>query len=375
MRQIPESFATTPIVYAVGRNYQIMVPVTKETVMWADVGGKRYYDDVNGILRSNCTTHRMIVPAGVLEKAGGYKVCYRIVYQRKPYRSDVSEIFEYTSAFYPVHTDQPRFFHISDAHNRVEEPVAAAKAFGKIDFLILNGDLPDHSGDIKNFTAIHRIAAEITDGEIPVVFSRGNHDMRGIYAENIVEHTPTDQGRSYYTFRLGSIWGIVLDCGEDKPDDHIEYSHTICCEDFRRRQTEFIKRIIVNANKEYQANDVKHKLVVLHDPFTEYSSENASQEDLKTYREWAELLREYINPHIMICGHKHQAYVTKIGDERDRLGQACTVVVGCAPGNQEPRHGLVIEDLYIGSGFEMNDDGIEVSFIGANGTLFKSHVV
>ena len=92
--------------------------------------------------------------------------------------------------------------------------MAAAKAFGDIDFLILNGDLPDHSGDIKNFTAIHRIVAEITDGEKPVVFSCGNNGMRGIYAENIEEHTPTDKGNSYYTFRLGSIWGMVLDCGE-----------------------------------------------------------------------------------------------------------------------------------------------------------------
>ena len=73
-----------------------------------------------------------------------------------------------------------RFYHIADAHNMVDEPVASARAFGDIDFLVLNGDLPNHSGDINNFTTIHRIAAEITSGEKPVVFSRGNHDLRGI---------------------------------------------------------------------------------------------------------------------------------------------------------------------------------------------------
>ena len=56
MKQIPECFQTTPIVYAVGTNYQIMVPVTQETLMWAEVSGKCYYDDINGIMRSNCTT-------------------------------------------------------------------------------------------------------------------------------------------------------------------------------------------------------------------------------------------------------------------------------------------------------------------------------
>lgn len=375
MKQIPECFATTPIVYAVGKDYQIMVPVTQETLMWVEVGGRKYYDDVNGILRSNCTTHRMTVPAEFLDNARGYKVCYRIVHERKPYYSDVSDVCEYVSEFRPVTSANPRFFHISDAHNRVSEPVAAAKAYGEIDFLILNGDVPDHSGDIKNFTAIHRIASEITDGEIPVVFSRGNHDMRGIYAENMAEHTPVENGRSYFTFRLGCIWGIVIDCGEDKYDDHIEYAHTICCEDFRQRQSDFIKSVIVRANKEYEADGVKLKLVVCHDPFTECVPGRFSEEDMKTYSEWAQLLRDYIKPNVMICGHKHQMYVTNVGDECDRLGQACPVVVACAPGSTEPKKGLWIEKLYIAAGFEVKPKSIDVSFIGCDGVVYENHTV
>lgn len=377
MKQIPECFATTPIVYAVGRNYQIMVPVLKETLMWVEVGGKCYYDDVNGILRSNCTTHRMTVPAEMLETAKEYKVCYRIVNERKPYYSDVSEVFEFTSAFYPVKTDNPRFFHIADAHNMVEKPVLAAKAFGRIDFLILNGDLPDHSGDIKNFTTIHRIASEITDGEIPVVFSRGNHDMRGIYAENIAEHTPVDRGRSFYTFRLGDVWGMVLDCGEDKPDDHIEYSHTICCEDFRKRQTEFIKNVIVKANKEYEAEGIKQKIVICHDPFTEYLPSQVSQNDMNTYREWAKLLQEFIKPDAMICGHVHQAYVTRVGEELDRLGQSCSMVVGSAPGTEIhlASRGVWVEDTYVGVGFEVKEDKILVNFVGSDGIVHRTEII
>ena len=326
MKRIPECFATTPIVYAVDKNYQIMVPVTQETLMWVEIAGCCFYDDVNGILRSNCTTHRMTVPMEILDAAGEYKVCYRIVNERKPYYSDVSDIYEYISAFYPVKENGARFYHIADAHNQVDAPVAAAKAFGDIDFLVLNGDLPDHSGDIKNFTAIHRIAAEITDGEKPVVFSRGNHDMRGIYAENLSEHTPTDNGRSYYTFRLGSIWGMVLDCGEDKRDGHPEYGHTVCCEDFRRRETEFIKDVINNCRSEYEADGVKNKLVICHVPFTEKFN-YPFDIDEGVYAEWCSLLREHIKPQLMLCGHIHEAYISKIGCEKDYNGQPCTVVV------------------------------------------------
>ena len=54
MKQIPECFETTPTVYAVGRNYQIIIPVTKETLMWAEIGGKRFYDDVSSSASVAC---------------------------------------------------------------------------------------------------------------------------------------------------------------------------------------------------------------------------------------------------------------------------------------------------------------------------------
>ena len=66
--------------------------------------------------------------------------------------------------------------------------MAAAKAFGDIDFLILNGDILDHSGDPSKFANIYIICSEITGGNIPVVFSRGNHDLRGNYAEKFADY-------------------------------------------------------------------------------------------------------------------------------------------------------------------------------------------
>ena len=377
MKDIPDCFETTPIVYVVGTNYQIMVPVTQETLMWVEVDGKLFYDDVNGILRSNTTTHRMTVPQALLDGAGEYKICYRIVNERRPYNSSVSEVFEYVSVFNPVTSENPRFFSIADAHNNVDNPVAAAKAFGKIDFLILNGDIPNDAGNIKNFSTIHRIAAEITNGEIPVVFARGNHDMRGIYGENISEHTPTDNGNSYFTFRLGKIWGIVLDCGEDKTDSHTEYGSTVCCTDFRRRQIEFLNSVISNAENEYAASGVEYKMVVCHDPFTEYDENKPSAEDYTIYTEWARLLREDVKPDVMISGHVHQAYITNVGDELDKLGQACPVVVGSAPGTKISlaSRGVWVKDIYVGTGFALNDDGLTVDFVGHNGIVYKRSVI
>ncbi len=327
-----ETFATYPVVYAVGDEYQILVPVNKETLMWCEVNGKEYFDDSCGILRSETTTHRMTVPMKELDAARHYTIRYREVEERLPYFSKTGEVRELGFDFRPVSGDTVHIYHIADAHNRVEAPVAAAGYLaGELDLLILNGDTPEDGGDIRNFATIHAIAGQITKGEIPAVFSRGNHDMRGVHAEKLAEHTPTSNGNSYFTFRVGPVWGIVLDCGEDKADTSPEYGNTIACHAFRQRETEFLKRVIADADREYLAPGVQYRLVISHVPFSEVAPAPFDIEQ-DIYAEWCRLLREQVRPQLMLSGHMHDLYVTRPGEARDHLGQPCPVVVGSLPG-------------------------------------------
>lgn len=331
MAQKPEIFAALPTVYAVADKYVIIVPVNEPCLMWVGVGENEYYDDSNGILRSGRLTHKMTVPMAELDAARSYTVRWRKMIERKPYRSEVGEIEEYTSAFRPIDPNKERIniYNIADAHNRVEGPINAGKYFERtgeeLDLLLLNGDIPNHSGDVAYFEAIHRIAAGVTGGEIPVVFARGNHDTRGVCAELIEDYTPTDNGVSYYTFRMGPVWGIVMDCAEDKPDDHVEYAHTICCEDFRRRETRWLEALCNAEKPEYSDGGIKYKIVVVHNPFTERRNPPFDIEE-DTFAHWASLLRENVKPHLMICGHVHKCYVTYPGGERDAFGQPCPIV-------------------------------------------------
>ena len=365
MKEIPTAFLTTPVVYAVGQDYQIMVPVACETLMWVQVGDTCYYDDSNGILRSNTSTHRMIVPMEILDKEKKYTICFRRMIERKPYRSETGDIESYSSTFRPITKSPVNLYHISDSHNQVENPVAAGRYFGEnLDLLVLNGDIPNHSGEIEFLTTIHQIASEITNGEIPVVFSRGNHDTRGIYAENIADHTPTQNGASYYSFRLGHIWGLVMDCGEDKPDDHVEYGHTICCEDFRRRETAYLKSVIANAKEEYEAEGVTNRLVIVHNPFTQ-TFEPPFDIEQETFGEWALLLKEHIKPQLMLCGHVHRCYISKPGGERDHKGQPCTVVCGSRPGG----------DRFTGAAFVLEEKGCRVIFNDSHGEIQEDELI
>lgn len=356
---------TTPAVFAVGKEYQILVKTKRNVFCWIQVGESRFYDATSGVVRSLSSLHRITVPMAVLDAAQGYHVCTRTVTDRKPYFTQAGEAKCTFFPFHPVPEHNIRAYHIADAHNHIPQPLVAAGVFGQIDFLILNGDLIDYCTSIRNFNNIYILCAKLTGGQIPVVFSRGNHDMRGKIAEKFIDYIPHQHGNTYYTFRLGSIWGVVLDCGEDKPDDHSAYGGTVACHDFRLQQTAFLKSIIANAQNEYAAPGVKTRLVISHNPFTE---KNVPPFDIEedTYREWSGLLRDYIQPHLMICGHTHLAQVRQPGHPLDTYGQPCPVVIASGFDNVS---------YWTGCGFVFDQDQIQLTFTDSNGATLSSHQI
>ena len=76
---LPSIMKYTPAVCAVGKNYQILIPVRMPAVLWVRVGETDYYDESNGILRSDTDLHRVTVPMSELDAAGAYTVCWREV--------------------------------------------------------------------------------------------------------------------------------------------------------------------------------------------------------------------------------------------------------------------------------------------------------
>jgi len=360
---------TAPAVFAVGKNYQITVPVTCETVMWVRIGEQSFYDDSNGILRSAKRIHKMEVPCELLDKECEYTICYRRIIKRKAYFSKTLGVKEETFPFRPVKSDRIVAYHVADAHNMIEEPVACAEKFreeiGEIDFLILNGDVPEDSGKTKNFNTIYEIASRITKGEIPVVFSRGNHDTRGIYAEQIAEYTPCENGNSFFTFKVGNVWGLVLDCGEDKPDTNEEYGNMVSCSAFRKRETAFLEDLSDNSEKEFCAEDVEHRIVVAHNPFTRRYPEPFNIEE-DTFTHWAKILKEKIKPEIMICGHIHKFSLDMPGCKNDAFGQPCPVVVGSQVNKRT--------NSFAGSGFVFEKDNIEIIFNDEN-KIIEKHIL
>ncbi len=368
---LPSCMECFPTVFAVGNMYQIFIPFKQAAVVWATVGEQDFYDDSNGILRSNNNVHKIEVPMDILDQAKEYTIVYRIMIDRKPYFPISEDEQRMTVSFRPLPTGKINIYLLSDAHNLEKEPIAAGRYFGEqIDLLVLNGDIPNHSGEIENFNSIYRIASGITYGQCPVVFARGNHDTRGIHAEEFGLYTPTHLGKTYYTFRLGSLWGMVLDCGEDKPDSNPEYGNTICFHHFRLQETQFVKNVIANSEAEYASPEVKNRIVICHIPFTRINHPPFDIEQ-ELYGEWARLMKEYIKPQLLLFGHQHCARLCPVGDAWDHQGQPCPAVVAGWPlrGNEEE------PSRYSGAAIVLQPNEAHVVFNTNEGEILSEHTV
>lgn len=361
----------SPSVFAVKNEYQIAVAAECEAVMWVTINGKKYYDHSNGVMRSLSKYHKVSVPMAELDCAKEYTVTCRKVIERHPYGPELEEEQSVTYKFRPIEkTENIKIYHIADTHGNFEFPYKASQFFD-MDLLILNGDIQDSSHEEKHFALIHRLGGEITHGEFPIVFSRGNHDLRGRYAETQAEFLPVDNGNSYYTFRIGAIWGMVLDCGEDKDDSHKEYGGTICCHEFRLAQTEFIKNVIKNKDTEYNADGVKYRLVIAHKPFT--AAGNAPFDiEHDIYREWVKLLNENVKPHMLLNGHEHICKLCGKEDEKyDTFGLECPVVIGSAFRYRTTPEWAVYD--FAGAAITLSQGEINIKFTNSENKIEEEH--
>ncbi|MDY4976920.1 MAG: metallophosphoesterase [Clostridia bacterium] len=347
-----------PTVCAVGKNYQIMIVAEQDALISVRVGDKIYYHHSNGIRISAARVHRFCVPAQELDRECAYTVLIQKMIERSAYFPKSEPVLEKNYRFRPVKkTNEICLYHLADVHGELQQAIHAASYFDQpLDLLIMNGDISSTSNTFEDMIACYKIASEVTKGEIPCVISRGNHDLRGQGAESLAGYMPGDEGRSYYTFRVGCIWGILVDTGEDKEDSSPEYGGTVCCHEFRLEQEKMLKKIIQNASDEYAREGVKYRLVVSHVPFT-FKRNPPFDIERQLYSNWSALIRENIRPDLMLCGHTHKACVSEPGSEYDDLGQPCTVIVG-----SDVSKGENGQDVLAGAFIQLSEDCAKVAF-------------
>ena len=350
-----------PAVFAVGKDYQIMV-AAKDTLVRIRVDGRFYSDHINGVRPSVRTVHRFRIPMDALDKAGKYEIFCRKLPNRLPYLHKTTPEPEtsQTFTFRKIPENDIRIYHLSDTHSRLISPVKTALASGRIDLLVLNGDIMDSVYKEEQLEYPCILAGKITKGAFPAICTRGNHELRGKFAEIVPDYTPNDNGRLYYTVRLGPIWALVLDTGEDKADESRVYGSTIDCVRHREEILDFMKKII--AKGEFNAPGIRYKLVICHIPFPRYIGDDdkisPKRKHYAVFTEWCRVLRTGLKPDLTLCGHVHK---TMLLDGRNIY--PCPVIVGSKPGKGWD------SPLFTGASIVLKDRNAVLKFMDQDGKV------
>lgn len=71
---------------------------------------------------------------------------------------------------------------------------------------------------------------------------RGNHEIRNAYSIGLRDHYDYVGNKTYGSFNWGDTRIVMLDCGEDKPDDHWVYYGLNDFTRLRNEQVDFLKK-------------------------------------------------------------------------------------------------------------------------------------
>jgi endonuclease/exonuclease/phosphatase family metal-dependent hydrolase/predicted phosphodiesterase len=209
---------------------------------------KRVRTFVEGKMVANNTINRIRLTG----LQPGTQYCYRVVSQEitrySAYYKEFGDTVRSGIKTFTTLNDRPDDFRViiyNDIHRNTQlfEKLHAHVDDKPCDLVIFNGDCFDDTeseSDILDRLTIY--TSRIRSDETPSIFIRGNHETRGEYSLRLWDYLGKINGRSYGAFSLGGVRFVLLDCGEDKPDDHRVYYDM---NDFTRHridQAEFLKQ-------------------------------------------------------------------------------------------------------------------------------------
>ena len=301
-------FTYEPVVYAVEDTYQIVFSTNHPAAAWVEIDGEAYYDLFTGSMKSKDTVHKITVPQEKLDAAKGYSIHAEKMIYRGPFGGFKGKEISKEYNFRPVDsTDGLVYYTMTDVHHARTGAVNAARAVENLDFLVILGDSVGMVEYEKDVQYSNLLAHDVTGGEIPVVYSRGNHEIKGAYAEELYKYVGSKNESFYYWFTLSDVFGINLDLGEDHDDGWWEYYGTDRFELYRQEQTQFLRELA--EAKPYE--NYSYTLVACHIPI---QFVNSRKDHVEAKTQWTELLNQ-IQPDLAVYGHQHDLYPFLDGQE------------------------------------------------------------
>lgn len=282
----------------------------------------RYYQTAAGRRLADRTLHAVRLKG--LKPGAGY--CYRIFSQEVtawPQRgkatygvvaaSDVYRRKPYSFRTFPESGPACSFIMLNDIHGRADDMTKLCKDidFRELGFVVFNGDM---SSSVENeeqlFTDYIDASVALFASGTPILFTRGNHETRGVWSDRLIDYFPTRSGEFYGIYRYGDVCLLVLDCGEDKPDSDIEYYGLADYDAYRAEECAWLKKAV--QSEEFLSASAR--IVLLHVPPTTGTWHGNVHLN--------ELFMPVLNEagiDLMLCGHEHRYSFHPAGERGARF--------------------------------------------------------
>lgn len=282
----------------------------------------RYYQTVAGRKLACRTLHAVRVRG--LQPGTDYR--YRIFSQEvqswpdvnnvtygKTLDADASRRRAYEFRTFPQAGSGYSFIVLNDIHGKADYMTRLCKSvdFSKLGFVAFNGDMSSsvESGE-QLFKAYLDASVSLFATGTPILFTRGNHETRGVFADSLGDYFPGQDGRFYGIYRYGDVCILLLDCGEDKTDDHAEYNGLADYDAYRIEECEWLKKAV----RSDEFLSASAQIVLLHiPPMAEAWHGSVHLNEL-----FVPVLNE-AGIDLMLCGHDHAYSFRPAGEQGTRF--------------------------------------------------------
>ena len=176
-----------------------------------------------------------------------------------------------TSAVHAFTTLDPQkpsvsFSVVTDTH----EDLARIRALNKLidwkttDFFVHTGDafhwIDDEEHLFRNW--LEPTSAALAH-RTPLMYARGNHELRGAFARQLYDYIPNVDGRFYFARDAGPVHLLVIDTGEDKPDDTNVYADLNRTTPYRSAELTWLREHLRTASR---VRTAPFRVIVMHQP-------------------------------------------------------------------------------------------------------------
>ena len=272
---------------------------------------------IDGQAEFNESIHKIRLEGLTSGQTYYYRVCSQEILQYKAYskkfgHTSKSEFYSFTMP--DAGSDSFTAIIFNDLHQRSNVFQTLLKQVEKVDydFVIFNGDCIDDPANHDQATRFVSLLTEAVHGDrTPTLFIRGNHEIRNAYSIGLRKHFDYVGGKTYGAFNWGDTRIVMLDCGEDKTDDHREYSGLNDFTQLRQEQVSFLEQEL--KSKDFKKAD--KRILIHHIPL--YGCHNLCKEL------WEPLLRK-APFHVSINAHTHKF----THHPKGALGNNYPVVIG-----------------------------------------------